>query len=114
MKVIEKIKIIRKQKKITQEQIANVLNMSKSNYCEIENAETRLTVEDFIKICEFLNIDINQLTDQEDKILIEITEEEYKAIENLNNKIKNQINISKVNINTTGDVIIGNNNKNNK
>lgn len=59
---IEKIKELRKSKKLTQEEMANHLNMSKSSYIRLENEETDLSLDVTDKIAHLLKTDFNSLT----------------------------------------------------
>lgn len=57
MKVHEKIRFLRESKKLSQEDMANKLNMSVSGYSKIERGETKTYFEKMEKIAEALGID---------------------------------------------------------
>lgn len=112
MNIPEIIKSIRKQKHYTQKDIASYLNLAQTSYSDIENGIARLTVEDYLKICKFLEIDPIALVKDSNSVIISITEEEAKILNRLNDKVQQSFSLNNVNINTSGDVIIGTNIKN--
>ncbi len=59
--IIDKIKVIRKEKGYSLENMADELNLSVSAYSKIENKETKLTFERFLQIQRFLEVPINKL-----------------------------------------------------
>jgi transcriptional regulator with XRE-family HTH domain len=74
-----KIKKLREQKKISQEDLAFRLDISQSKLCRIENGETEKT--DFIfmqKVCDFFNVEPNYFFD--DPITQNNTENQNSAI----------------------------------
>lgn len=54
--ILEKIKEVRKEKKISSKQMAKCLGMSASYYCLIEGGKAQLKLEDYLKICGILNL----------------------------------------------------------
>jgi transcriptional regulator with XRE-family HTH domain len=61
MKVQEKIRFIRESKKMSQEEVANKLNMSTYGYAKIERGETKANIPKLEKIAEVLGIDLMEL-----------------------------------------------------
>ncbi len=61
MKTHELIKKIRLDKNITQEYIANELNMDVTNYGRIERGVSKLTIERLLKIVDILQVDVESL-----------------------------------------------------
>lgn len=59
--IIDKIKVIRKEKGYSLENMADELNLSVSAYSKIKNKETKLTFERFLQIQRFLEVPINKL-----------------------------------------------------
>jgi transcriptional regulator with XRE-family HTH domain len=59
--VLKKIKAARKERGLTLESMANELGMSDSNYRKIENNQTRLSLENFLKIAKELDVSVNDL-----------------------------------------------------
>ena len=58
---IERIKIIRKEKKITQKEISITLKMKQQQYSRYEKCNNQLPIDTFIKIADYLNTDTNYL-----------------------------------------------------
>ena len=56
-----KLKEIRKQKQFTQEQIAKILNVNKSQICNYEKEKNFLNSQQIIKLCNALNCSADQL-----------------------------------------------------
>jgi transcriptional regulator with XRE-family HTH domain len=63
MKIVEQIKRIRKLKKISQDEMSNLLNMSKSSYVRLENQKTELTIDCLNRIAVALETDFDTLID---------------------------------------------------
>lgn len=53
MMVGENIKKLRKQKKLTQNEVAKVLNISRQAYCRYENGQRELSLETLCKLADF-------------------------------------------------------------
>jgi transcriptional regulator with XRE-family HTH domain len=62
-KVIDTIKIIRKEKGFSHEYMAHMLNISQVAYSKIEKYDTKLTVERLYKIAEILDAKIEDVLD---------------------------------------------------
>jgi len=93
MKIYEKIRAIRQSKALTQDFVADKLNIDPVNYGRIERGQANLTMDRFLDICKILEIHpklfFEESTDNVDlKNLIENIYQEIKQInEKLNNKI---------------------------
>lgn len=79
------IKLQRLKKEMSQPQLANEVNLSKTHVSRIENGDANVTLTTLINVCNFLDIDLSQLflpiKDAERAILeteIEILEKEFK------------------------------------
>lgn len=57
MKVHEKIRFLRESRKLSQEDMANKLNMSVSGYSKIERGESKTTVDKLKQIAEVFELD---------------------------------------------------------
>lgn len=66
MDIAKNLVNLRKEQKLTQEQMAEKLGMSKNGYAKIERGESRITVEHLQQIAQVFNIDIAELI-KEDK-----------------------------------------------
>lgn len=63
MKTHEKIQVLRKAKGLTQDDLAEQLNMSKNGYANIEQNNTKLTIDRLVQISAVLGIEPKQLLD---------------------------------------------------
>lgn len=80
MKTNNKIKQIREQKNLSQEQIAERLQMSPSGYAKIERGETRLHLDKLQQIAQVFNIDVFDLMPNDTKnIIVNINENGEKS-----------------------------------
>jgi transcriptional regulator with XRE-family HTH domain len=81
-----KIRKLREEKGITQELIANALEITQSNYGRLEKDDRRLTVPKILKIAEVLNVSIAQIfNEQSSKIIHQMNNESPSAynVENI-------------------------------
>jgi transcriptional regulator with XRE-family HTH domain len=81
------IQLFRLRKKLSQFQLGIELNISKDHIGRIERAETNPTIENIVKLCNFLDIDMLFL-------FTKLSEKELKKIESeidhLQKEFKNQ------------------------
>ena len=56
MDYIDRLINVRIDKDLTQKEVANVISKSQQGYDHIEKRRAKLTIEDFIKLCDFYNI----------------------------------------------------------
>jgi len=61
-----KIKLLRIERKISQQDLAAACNFEKSNLARIEAGRTNPTVATLLKICQVLDVSISQLFDFEE------------------------------------------------
>lgn len=109
MDYIDVIKQIRKEKKLTQVEMAKLLNLAQSTYNDIEHRKIKLSTEDFIKICKIFNVSPNILVNEENKVNFILTTEEVRQLQKILNKINDQITYNNI---TNQNITIGNNNSN--
>lgn len=101
--LVEKIKSTRKEKKINQKEMADLLDLTQGGYSDIEKGKAKFSVSKLFAVLDYLNIDILKPSKNGDTELIAIptTSEEFmeayvqqsKDIEELkqqNKDIKNQ------------------------
>ncbi|MDO5356004.1 MAG: helix-turn-helix transcriptional regulator [Conchiformibius sp.] len=67
MDTYEKIRSIREQNQLSQEQMAEKMNMSQSGYAKIERGETRLHLDKLEQIAQIFNIDVLELVSDQDR-----------------------------------------------
>ena len=56
MDYIDRLTNIRIDSDLTQREVADVINKSQQGYDHIEKRRAKLTIEDFMTLCEFYNI----------------------------------------------------------
>ena len=56
--ILEKIRLARTAKKISQQEVADYLYITQSSYAKIERGESRLGLDHFLKIADYLGIDL--------------------------------------------------------
>lgn len=54
--LLTKIKLLRKEKGISQKTLAEMIGVEQSAYSKIENGKTHLNVNTFLQICEVLEV----------------------------------------------------------
>jgi DNA-binding XRE family transcriptional regulator len=65
LKRIQKnIKKIRKEKKLTQEELALLLDISPKSLSDIETFRRKISMKTFLKICILFELDINRLFEE--------------------------------------------------
>ena len=56
MNYVDKLIALRQDRDLKQEDIAKVLNRSRSSYTNLENQRYKFNVDDIIKLCEYYNV----------------------------------------------------------
>lgn len=91
------IKKIREEKGLTQQQIAELINMHRSNYSRVETGERDLSIEAINKIAKYFGMTIDQLVNFDGNIPSEVTIEDktlleqVKLIQELEEEEKNMV-----------------------
>ena len=91
------IKNIREEKGMTQQQMAELIAMHRSNYSKVESGERELSIEAISKISKYFGMTIDQLVNFDGNIPEEITvedktlAEQIKMIQQLDTEEKNMI-----------------------
>lgn len=57
----EKLLIIRKKNKVSQEKLAEILNISVKTYAFKETGKTEFTMSEMFKIADYFNMEINEI-----------------------------------------------------
>lgn len=97
MNIGENIRKIREEKGFTQQQIADLVGMHRSNYSKIETGQRELSVASLSKVARFFSMTLDQLVNFEGDIPNEITLEDkttleqVKLIEQLEPEDKNMV-----------------------
>jgi transcriptional regulator with XRE-family HTH domain len=113
MQIGSKLKRIRESKRISQQEIANYLNISQKTYSNIESDKSKPTLPQFSKLAEFLDFDLLELLKEQGIIfnqkntkgsnngivhnnfsleLKEQYEAQIKNLQEINNLLKDKIN----------------------
>lgn len=91
MLIGKRIKSLRKEKGLTQEELGKIINVTKVSICCYEN-ETRIpTLETLLALCEFFNVDINYflgndsylVTDGNEKYGLTVAKEEIDILKEI-------------------------------
>lgn len=61
---LEKIRIIRKQKGLSQKALGELIGLEQSAYSKIENGSNILSVPTLLHICNALNVSVNEILNQ--------------------------------------------------
>lgn len=77
------IKKIREDKGLTQQAIADLISMHRSNYSRVETGDRDLSIEAINKIAKYFNISIDQLVNFDGDIPKEITIEDKNTIQQM-------------------------------
>ena len=110
MEIHKKLQQIRENKKISRDTMAEHLSISPYNLRNIEYGEVRLTLENFLLMCEYLEIPPLSLIDTNNNYIV-INEQDKEEIEkaiNVLHKIKFQIDNTEKE--KSKNINIGNNN----
>lgn len=91
MNIIDLIKNERKHQNKTQKEIADLIGITQAGYSAIEVKKSKLSAEDLLLICNYLNIDLNNLNLNNENITISITKEEVELFKTFFSKILNKI-----------------------
>lgn len=75
------VKKIREEKGLTQQQIADLIHMHRSNYSRIESGERDLSIEALNKIAKFFGMTLDQLVNFNGHVPDEITVEDKSLME---------------------------------
>lgn len=93
--LIENIKKLRKEKGLTQQDIADVVNMHRSNYSKVEKGERELSVNALVKLAELFGVTLDELVSSDSTVPKEIiikdksTLEQANLLQELNEEDKN-------------------------
>ena len=91
MNVNEKIRKMRETRNLSQEDIAEKMNMSKNGYAKIERGETKLNLHKLEQIANIFNIDVLELIKNDDKNVLFFMNDHntnyYGSNENLTSEI---------------------------
>lgn len=93
MMIYKELQKIRESKKITRIEMAKKLSISPDTLKDIEYGKIRLSLENFLMICEFLDISPMQLIKKSDDNYVILSKEDIEDLNRICNKINNQTNL---------------------
>lgn len=91
MKCIDLIIKYRTKRGITQAECANIINMSRSGYNEIEHNRTRLSADDFVKLAVFLQINPNECFNILDTEYISFSSKELNSLKDVTKMLSDKL-----------------------
>jgi transcriptional regulator with XRE-family HTH domain len=77
------VKKIREEKGLTQQSIASLIAMHRSNYSRVETGDRELSIDAIGKIAKYFNMTIDQLVNFEGDIPQEVTIEDKSLVEQI-------------------------------
>jgi transcriptional regulator with XRE-family HTH domain len=83
MNIGDNIKRIREERGLTQQQIADLVSMHRSNYSKIESGQRELSIAALNKVARYFNITLDELVNMESLIPQEVTVEDKTTVEQL-------------------------------
>lgn len=83
MKINKKIRLIREENDLTQEDMATKLGMSVNGYAKIERGQTKVNLPKLEQIAETLGVNWLELISQEDKNIFIISHNETSGVGNV-------------------------------
>jgi len=86
--ILESIKNIRKEKRLTQKEVANKLYISREMYSKYESRKAEITLDLFLKIVQVLEIDILDILSIKPNVSKETLKEFFEALDKLQNVAK--------------------------
>ncbi|WP_298358805.1 helix-turn-helix domain-containing protein [Runella sp.] len=92
MSLVQRIKEVREAKKLSQSEVANALNMERSNYHRLENRGEKLTIEQLESIAGALGVSVVELLTGEPEAVEndERVTELVKRVEELEDRVKDK------------------------
>ncbi|MGV8096317.1 MAG: helix-turn-helix domain-containing protein [Mangrovibacterium sp.] len=81
MNVGQNIKKIREDKNLTQQQIAELIHMHRSNYSKIESGQREISIDAINKIAKYFGMTIDQIVNFDGAVPQEITVEDKTLME---------------------------------
>lgn len=62
MKYNERIREIREDSALTQQNIADILSVGQRTYCDYESGKTRIPIDSILKLAKYYNVSIDYIT----------------------------------------------------
>lgn len=91
----KRINEIRLQKKINQEEIANVLGISRQRFARIENGQSDISYAMLTKVAEFFAVSISEITSADEQVDLQILFRDFESSDNVNASVDKIVDIIK-------------------
>lgn len=91
---MNRLKEIRKQNKLTQDQVASIIGVAKTTYCNYENGVREIDIDTLKKLSHYYNVTIGYLLGVEETDKIMISKEDFQEMQKLKDiviKIENSL-----------------------
>ena len=98
MNLNQKIRTIREQNALSQEDMATKMNMSVNGYAKIERGETKLRLDKLEQIAQIFNLDIVELLSSDQQNVFLISEHSNLSSNNYGKSSGNDFMIEKLNL----------------
>lgn len=91
----KRINEIRLQKKVNQEEIANVLGISRQRFARIENGQSDISYAMLVKTADFLAVPVSDITSVDEEVDLKIYFRDLENSENVNDSVEKIVDIIK-------------------
>lgn len=91
----KRINEIRLQKKVNQEEIANVLGISRQKFARIENDQSDISYAMLVKVADFLAVPISDITSADEEVDLQILFRDFEISDNVNTSVGKIVDIIK-------------------
>ena len=81
MSIGDNIKRLREEKGMTQQQIADLVNMHRSNYSKVEGGQRELSIKALNKIARYFGVSLDQLVNGDGPLPEEVVLEDTNTLE---------------------------------
>lgn len=96
-----KLRLVRKQKGYSQQELADIIPTEVSNYSRKENGYIKISPKEWEKIASFLNVSVDEI--KEDNILGPMNK--YEILEAENEALRNKIKLLKIQLEVIKSII---------
>ncbi len=91
---MNRLKEIRKANNLTQDQVAEIIGVAKTTYCNYENGRSEMEFSSIIKLAKHFNVSVGYLIGAEETENIYISKEDFKKLQEIKEivvKIENSL-----------------------
>lgn len=88
-----RINEIRLEKKINQEEIANVLGISRQKFARIENGQSDISYDMLLKTADFFAVPVSDITSADEEVDLQILFRDFENSDNVNASIDKIVDI---------------------